>query len=194
MATITLEDVKKAKSYMPVETKDAVARLMSKLCVLTQQTEAEESGLPLPPMKVENRVRKLQCLHGVLAGWYFGGDFEKEKLRYRDKDGKMQEREASFCMSEEVLDGWLEDHPMNQLERLKKEKTVANKVYDILYDFKAFELMLNGAIREEIEVANDPAVRMAQAILLQSSPDSMRETLKVIREFQEEKARVSENA
>lgn len=191
MATITIEDVKKAKSYMPVSTKDAVARLMAQLCVLTQQSESE---MPTPPMKVENRVRKLQCLHGVLAGWYFGGEFEKEKLRYRDKDGKMQEREVSFCMSEEVLDDWLADHPMNQLERLKKEKTVANKIYDILYDFKAFELMLNGAIREEIEVANDPAVRMAQTMLAQSSPESLRETMRVLEEFQKEKAGVKENA
>ena len=191
MATITLEDIKKAKSYMPVETKEAVARLMSKLCVLTKQSE---SDIPTPPMKVENRLRKLQCLHGVLAGWYFGGEFEKEKLRYRDENGKTQEREVALCMSVETLDGWLEDHPMNQLERLKKEKTVANKVYDILYDFKAFEMMLNGAIREEIEVANDSTVRMAQAMLAQSSPESLLETMRVLEEFQKEKAGVNENA
>lgn len=190
--TITIEDVKKAKSYMPVATKETVSALMARLCVRTVKNDAGEDNAPLPPVRVEDRTRRLQCLHGVLAGWYFGGEYEKEKLRFRDKNGATQEREIALCMSVDALDKWLESQPMNQLERLKKEKTVANKVYDILYDFRAFELMLNGAIRDELDMANDPAIRMAQIMTVQTSPESIKETMALLKEYQE--AGVKENA
>ena len=193
MATITIEDVKKAKSYMPVATKDYVSRMMVNLCVYTAESETNGDGQPLPPMRVENRTRKLQCLHGVLAGWYFGADFEKDVLRYKDKDGNVQEREIALCMSVKALDSWLAEHPINQLERLKKEKTVANKVYDILYDFKAFEMMLSSAIREELEKANDPAIRIAQVLAVQTTPESLRETMELLEEYRE-KTGVNKNA
>ena len=193
MATITIEDVKKAKSYMPAETKANVSFMMAKLCVYTDKSETTEEGQPLPPMRVENRVRKLQCLHGVLVGWYFGGEFEKDVLRFKDESGNVQERDIAMCMSVKALNSWLEDHPINQLERLKKEKTVANKVYDILYDFKAFEMMLTSAIREELEKANDPAIRIAQMLAVQTTPESLRETIELLEEYRE-KTGVMNNA
>jgi hypothetical protein len=97
-------------------------------------------------------------------------------------------------MSMDVLDKWLEGHPMNQLERLKKEKQIANKVYDILYDFKAFELMLNGAIREEMDMANDPALRMAQVLSMQTTPEAMREVLKMAEDYKAAKSEGEEHA
>ena len=168
---------------MPAATKQAVARLMAQLVTRIVENDAGPGGKSLPPLRVEDPVRRLQCLHGVLAGWYFGGEFEKEKLRFRDENGQTQEREVAFCMSEEALDNWLQDHPMNQLERLKKEKAVANKVYDILYDFRAFELMLNGAIREEIEKANDPALRMAEMLAAQTTPEELKKAMELLEEM-----------
>ena len=191
--TITIEDVKKAKSYMPIAQKESIAALMAKLCVRSEKNDAVDSSVPLPPVRVEDRAMRLQCLHGVLAGWYFGGEYEKEKLRWKDKDGATQEREIAMCMSAEALDSWLEGHPMNQLERLKKEKAVANKVYDILYDFRAFELMLNGAIRDELDMANDPALRIAQVMAVQTTPEQLKETMAILKEYQKE-AGVKENA
>lgn len=191
--TITIEDVKKARSFMPTAQKEAVALLMAKLCVRTVENDAGGENVKLPPLRTESRTRRLQCLHGVLAGWYFGGDFEKEKLRYKDKDGAVQEREIAMCMSEDALDKWLEGHPMNQLERLKKEKAVANKVYDLLYDFRAFELMLNGAIRDEMDMANDPALRIAQVMAVQTTPESLRETITLLEEYRA-KAGVNDDA
>ena len=188
--TITIEDVKKAKSYMPVYTKEAISQLMAKLCVRLRENDAGSKDAALPPIRVEDRTRRLQCLQGVLAGWYFGAEFEKDVLRYKDENGETQEREIAMCMSAGALDKWLEGHPMNQLERLKKEKSIANKVYDILYDFRAFELMLNGAIRDELDMANDPAIRIAQVMAMQTTPESIQETMKLMEEY---KAGVKEN-
>lgn len=184
--TITQEDVKKAKSYLPAETKEALARLMAKLCTRIVENDASTAETTLPPVRVEDRLRRLQCLNGVLCGFYFGGKFEKLKLTLPKEDGGTEEREIEGVMSLESLNDWCSGHPKNQLERLKKEKAVANKVYDILDDFKQFEIMLNSAIREELEMQNDPALRMAQMMAMASTPQSLKETLDVIAAYKEE--------
>ena len=187
--TITQADIQKARDYMPAETKEAVARLMAKLCVRTVENDAGQT-IALPPMRVEDRLRRLQCLHGVLCGWYFNGKFEQEKLRVRGEDGKTVEQEIALCMSVPALNDWLSGHPIDQLERLKKEKQVANKVFDLLYDLRAFELMLNAAIREEIEMANDPALRIAQVLAMQATPEAMAETMDTLTRMREEHGHV----
>lgn len=191
--TITIEDIEKARTFMPTETKRTVARLMAKLCVYNAENDAANADMPLPPMRMEDRVRRLQCLHGVLCGWYLNADFEKEKLRYKDEAGETQEKEVSFCMSVSALDEWLSGQPLNQLERLKKEKQIANRVYDLMFDFKAFELMLNGEIRDELEMANDPAIRIAQALAVQTTPESLRETISLLEEYRWQKTGEIEN-
>lgn len=182
--TITQEDVEKAMDYMPAETKEALARLMAKLCTRIVENDASTAETPLPPYRVEDRLRRLQCLNGVLCAFYFGGQFEKFKLLVQKEDGSTEEREIEGVMSLEALNDWCEGHPKNQLERWKKEKAVANKVYDILDDFKLFEILLDRAIREEIEMQNDPAIRIAQMLAMQMNPESLKETLDEIQRFQ----------
>lgn len=191
--TITQEDVKKAKDYLPAETKEALARLMAQLCTRVVENDASTAEAPLPPYRVEDRLRRLQCLNGVLCGFYFGGSFEKEKLTVRNEDGSTEEREIEGVMSLEALNDWCEGHPKNQLERLKKGKAVANKVYDILDDFKLFEIFLDRAIREELDMANDPALRIAQVMSVQTTPESLQETMTLLEEYRA-KAGVSGNA
>lgn len=183
--TITQEDVKKAKDYLPAETKEALARLMAQLCTRVVENDASTAEAPLPPYRVEDRLRRLQCLNGVLCGFYFGGSFEKEKLTFRKEDGSgTEEREIEGVMSLEALNDWCSGHPRNQLERLKKEKNVANKVYDILDDFKLFEILLDRAIREELDMQNDPAIRIATMLAMQMNPESLKETLEEIQQLQ----------
>ena len=183
--TITQEDVKQAMDYLPAETKEALTRLMAKLCTRIVENDASTAEAPLPPYRVEDRLRRLQCLNGVLCAFYFGGSFEKLKLLVQKDDGSgTEEREIEGVMSLEALNDWCEGHPKNQLERWKKEKAVANKVYDILDDFKLFEILLDRAIREEIEMQNDPAIRIAQMLAMQMNPESLKETLDEIQRFQ----------
>lgn len=184
--TITQEDVKKARDYLPAETKEALTRLMAKLCTRIVENDASTAEAPLPPYRVEDRLRRLQCLNGVLCGFYFGGSFEKEKLTFRKEDGSgTEEREIEGVMSLEALNDWCEGHPRNQLERMKKEKNVANKVYDILDDFKLFEILLDRAIREELDMQNDPAIRIATMLAMQMNPESLKETLDEIQQLQQ---------
>lgn len=182
--TITQKDVEKARDYLPADKKEAMARMMAKLCTRIVENDASTKEAPLPPYRVEDRLRRLQCLNGVLCGFYFGGEFEKEKEYFQMKDGSTKEMEVAFVMSLEALNYWCEGHPKNQLERLKKEKAVANKVYDILDDFKLFEILLDRAIREEMDMQNDPAIRIATMLAMQMNPVSLKETLEEIQQLQ----------
>lgn len=182
--TITQKDVEKARDYLPADKKEAMARMMAKLCTRIVENDASTKENPLPPYRVEDRLRRLQCLNGVLCGFYFGGEFEKEKEYFQTKDGSTKEMEIAFVMSLEALNDWCEGHPKNQLERLKKEKACANKVYDILDDFKLFEILLDRAIREEMEMQNDPAIRIAQMLAMQMNPESLKKTLEEIQQLQ----------
>ena len=180
-----LEDIKKAKTYLPLRHKAALANLMAPLCILTEQNSASTAANPLPDRCVENRMMRLQCLYGVLAGYYLGMDYQMEKLILNDEHGKRIEREINYCMSADGVDEWAASHVMNQFDRLKREKTAANTVYDLLYDFKGFEALLNGAIRDELEMRNDPALRMAQLLAMQATPEAVQDTLHTLEAYRE---------
>lgn len=184
--TITQEDVKNAKSYMPLEYKQALSQLMATLCVRTVKNSASTEENPLPNVRGEDRMMRQQCLMGVLAGFYFGQKFEMQTLEFAGEDGKRGIRPVNYCMSVEALNDFCESHPINQLERMKREKAVANKVYDLLYDFKGFEAFLNGAIRETIEMQNDPALRIAQMMAIQTTPETIKEAMEAIKEYREQ--------
>lgn len=181
--TITQEDVKKARSYMPLAVKDAVSRLMANLCVREVKNEASTKDFPLPDFCIEDRQMRQQCLYGVLAGWYLQKDFEHVLLAVETEDGTTEEKPINFCMTPQAVDEWAGSHVDNQIERLKRDKQIANKVYDLMYDYKGFESMLLGAIRERIAMTNDPALRLAQMLSVQTTPESVRELMKTMDDY-----------
>lgn len=180
---ITREDIERAKDYLPLEIKETMVRLMAPLCLEQVRNPNSSGARPLPDIVRESRKMRQQCLMGVFAQWYMGRKIEMQIASYVDNDGKTQEKPINYCMSADEYDKWAGSHVMNQMERWKRAKnTVSNKVFDIMYDFKAFENMLLGAIRDEIDARNDPALRMMQMMDAQTSPETLRETLKVMQE------------
>lgn len=180
---ITREDIERAKDYLPLDIKETMVRLMAPLCLEQVRNPNSSGARPLPDIVRESRKMRQQCLMGVFAQWYMGRKIEMQIASYVDNDGKTQEKPINYCMSADEYDKWAGSHVMNQMERWKRAKnTVSNKVYDIMYDFKAFENMLLGAIRDEIDARNDPALRMMQMMDAQASPETLRETLKVMQE------------
>lgn len=151
--TITVEDVKNAVSTVDIATKEALTRAMAQMCVEPVEIVSTEDE-SLPPMFRENRKLRSQFQMGILATM-LGKKYEVQKAKIRGKDG---EKDIPWCMGETDYNQWDASHVMNQLERLKKtaDKTVANAVFDILYDYRSVEMMLAGAIRDELEAHNDP--------------------------------------
>lgn len=172
--TITVDDVKQAASYLPAEKKLAMAELMVGL-ILEKQERNDGQSFAAPPVWRENRMKKQQFLMGVLATQYFGKSTELQVLRYRGDDGEIKDKPVPMFMSVDALNEWAGSHVMNQLERLKKKHgEISDKLFDLLYDFRAFEQMLNGAIRDELEARNDPIDRISQVLTQQVSEEALR--------------------
>lgn len=168
MVIIKENDILSANSYLPLEVKEALTRLMARLCI--EKTSDVEAGelLPTPPLWRENRMRRQQFLMGVLAGTYLKKDYKNGKMTVENGGGRKSKQDINYLMSIEDFDLWGESHVMNQLERLKRSKTkgVADGVFDILQDFRVFENMLLGAIRDELEAHNNSIDRVKKIVQL----------------------------
>lgn len=173
MVTIKESHIQNASTYLPLAVKEAMTRLMAQLCVEKLEAASPDGLMPLPPIFRENRMKRQQFLMGVLAGCYLKQGYALETMKVMGKDGSATEEKINYMMAVGDCDEWGESHIINQLERLKKSKTkgIADGVFDILQDYRMFENMLLGAIRDELERRNDITGRLTRMIQMQSSPE-----------------------
>lgn len=164
--TITEQDILNAATYVGISTKENYVRAIAYICL--EPVEVQYDGQALPTMFRENKKIKAQYLMGTLATLLQKG-FESEHLTTGE--------ELTGCMTEAEYDMWAGSHVMNQLERLKKGKNseVVNRLFDLLYDYKAFEMMLTGAIKDELEVRNDPFNRAMEWFSLSAADAAVNE-------------------
>ena len=182
---ISVEDIIKAKAYMPISIKEARARVLAMMCV--ERVDIPNDGiLPMPPMWQENRMLRHQFLMGTLVSFYLGRELQKQKVVFNTEHGKSKEVELDYLMDTDQYNEYAESHIMNQLERLKKNKEVGNKVYDICYDFKMFENMLLGAIKDKVEQLNEPCGRLMQMIQMQTTPETVENALNELNSLNEQ--------
>lgn len=166
--TITEKDILDAASHVGISIKEQFARNVALMCLEPVHVVVDNDGDALPTMFRENKKIKAQYMMGMLAT-LMGKKFESEKLSSGE--------ELTGCMAEAEYDLWAQSHVMNQLERRKKGKNaeVVNKLFDVLYEYKAIELMLTGAIKDELEVRNDPFNRAMQWLTLSVADAGVKE-------------------
>ena len=188
--TITPEAVANAKSYVPVGEKQMVSRAVAFFCCEAIRPDGAESMKELPPLPMmvqENRKLRQQFQMGLLAD-YLGAEYPLEIAVMTDADGKEQETPLTHCMAEEEYDRWAGSHVMNQLERLKKAKDhdVADKVFDILYDYKNYENMISVAIRDYMEQMNNGFNRVAEYVSLFATEEISQAVIKSLMQSSED--------
>ena len=171
---ITAEDIKNASAYTTLPAKEVLTRSVAQFCIEPVEVEVDKDT-PLPPMFRENRKLRSQFMMGILAS-LLGKEYTLQTVKIRGEEGA-EEHQLAWCMDEDDYNLWASSHVMNQFERLKKSKDaeVVNKLFDFLYDYKAIEMMLLGAIRDELDVANDPfnrAMRYFDNMVIQSAMNS----------------------
>jgi len=172
LITITEEDILNAQTYTPITAKELLARAVASLCIEPVEVKSNETDA-LPPMFRENRKLRHQFQMGILAT-LLHREYALQKIRYSGEDAD-SEHELTWCMDEDEYDLWAMSHVMNQLERMKKSanKVVVNRLFDFLYDYKAIELMLTGAIRDELEAHNDIFNRAMQFFSVSATQAAM---------------------
>lgn len=182
--TIKIEekDIEQASSFVSVSQKYVVATLAAKICV--EAVPKKQNPWPAAPDRFrENRMLRHMVMMGILAKFYLKKEFEPAQISYGVKGKKRQQSQVDFMMDGQTYDEWAGSHVINQLERLKKGKdhAIGDKVFDILYDYKAFENMVLGAIRDELELRNDVCGRLGALLSVQVTPADMQKIIEEVK-------------
>lgn len=181
---LTAEDIDGAITYMPLAQKELLSRNIALFCLEPVEVKVGTTGggEALPNRVRENRKLRQQYEMGLLAH-YLQKPYPEQKVIIEH-----DEQELSFCMDEDEYDRWASSHIFNQLERLKKSKTseTANKVFDLLYDYKNLCGMLSWAIRDELDTRNDVFNRAAEYLVEMLAQDAMKSIMENREKFTQE--------
>lgn len=178
---ITEQDILKANSSIPLVLKWTLAKYIAEVSPERKTIIIKEDGkesIPLPDMTQRRTMMESQFKIGVFVKEYMGVAFNP----VHDSD---TDKEIPYLMAADEADAWANFE--SQLDRLKrsKDKTVADKCYDILNDYHAFVRMVSIEIEQELQVKNDLLGRSAwflSRIISKFTPD---ELLKSIGEISE---------
>ena len=190
MATeLTKEQLKNAKTYIPIAAKEILAEQIAGW-VMESVEMTKDSMFPMPPMWKENRAAKNLLMMGILCKYYLGLDFECQSVRLMENGKQVGEQEIDFFPTTEAYDELASSMIMNQLERLKKGNSeIYNVIFDVLYDYKTLEQMVNAEIKELLARRNDVLSRAVDMIMLLGSEknlETLRGELKKVQENLEE--------
>lgn len=153
---LTKEQLKDARTYIPITSKSQLADEIA-LWVMEAVEMKKDSAFPIPPMYKENRAVKNLLMLGILCRYYLKIDFKCQSIRVVDKSGsQVGEQEVDFFPTAEAYDELAKSMIFNQLERMKKGGSeVSNIIFDILFDYKTLEQMVNAEIKELLARKND---------------------------------------
>ena len=171
---LTKEKLKDAKTYMPIAAKEILAEQIAGW-VMESVNIANDSTYPIPPMWKENRAAKNLLMLGIMCKYYLRMDFACQKVNLVEDGKKVGEQEVDFFPTAEAYDEMASSMIFNQLERLKKGgNEVSNTIFDLLYDYKTLEQMVNAEIKELLSRKNDPALRIMEIVMFLTSERSLK--------------------
>lgn len=158
---LTEDMILAANDYVPIVQKYEMAQAIAQECVAHAKMNMQrEDGTvkALPDRVQEAQLKTNLYLMGVLAKHYL-------KIPYEGMDDMMgQNPYYGLQMPANIYDQFAASHVMNQLEQMKTCKAVKDKVYNILYDYRKFQRMLNAEIEIVVGHQNDVVWRMLAAM------------------------------
>lgn len=187
---ITPEIVKNATDYIPLMKKQEMAETIAQKCIVKVLMKYTEKGdgtdsVPMPDRYQEYHMYTNLYLMGVLAHEYLHIPYEG------DGTGKEIIDYENLKMPANVYDQWGESHVLNQLEQMKTDRELREKVFDLLNDFKDFRWMLAHEIDILLGHNNDVVTRMMQAIgtsIKEMAADSIQELGEALQNEQSQEA------
>ena len=157
MITLTKEIIEKANDYIPLQRKHIWCRNVASVAiqnVTINGGEKSDSAFATPDRYEENTMARQMALASALAQNY---------LRVYPEETVLQELDYDEILS---------SHLVNQLERMKGDRDIRDKVFNILYDFGELKKMLNTEIYSRLGHYNDTLGRAFVALSM-SDPQSM---------------------
>lgn len=187
---ITPEIVKNATDYIPLIKKQEMAETIAQKCIVKVLMKYTEKGdgtdsVPMPDRYQEYHMYTNLYLMGVLAHEYLHIPYEG------DGTGKEIIDYENLKMPANVYDQWGASHVLNQLEQMKTDRELREKVFDLLNDFKDFRWMLAHEIDILLGHNNDVVTRMMQALgssIKEMAADSMQELGEALQNEQPQEA------
>ena len=172
-----IEIVKNATDYIPLMKKQEMAETIAQKCIVKVLMKYTEKGdgtdsVPMPDRYQEYHMYTNLYLMGVLAHEYLHIPYEG------DGTGKEIIDYENLKMPANVYDQWGASHVLNQLEQMKTDRELREKVFDLLNDYKDFRWMLAHEIDILLGHNNDVVTRMMQALgasIKEMAADSMQE-------------------
>ena len=174
---ITPEIVKNATDYIPLMKKQEMAETIAQKCIVKVLMKYTEKGdgtdsVPMPDRYQGYHMYTNLYLMGALAHEYLHLPYEG------DGTGKEIIDYENLKMPANVYDQWGASHVLNQLEQMKTDRELREKVFDLLNDYKDFRWMLAHEIDMLLGHNNDAVTRMMQALgasIKEMAADSMKE-------------------
>jgi len=159
MITLTKEIIEKANDYIPLQRKHIWCRNVASVAiqnVTINGGDKSESAFATPDRYEENTMARQMALASALSVNYLKLYPEETVLQEKDYD--------------EVLSS----HLINQLERLKGDRDIRDKVFNILYDYGELKKMLNTEIYSRLGHYNDGLGRTFVALSM-NDPQNLEE-------------------
>lgn len=151
---ITPEMLEKASDYIPLLERQEMLESIARVCVVKVKMEVKLTGstetVSMPERYQEHRIMTKMCLMGVLALKYLHVDYDGD--------------DRSLHMPANIYDQWAGSHVLNQIEKLKSDKTVGEKAFRILKDYRDFCNDLYREIDILLGHQNDVVYRLMDAM------------------------------
>lgn len=151
---ITPETLENASDYIPLLERQEMLETIARLCVVKVKMEVKLTGsaetVNMPERYQEHRIMTKMYLMGVLALKYLHVNYDGD--------------DRSLQMPANIYDQWAGSHVLNQIEKLKSDKTVGEKAFRILKDYRDFCNDLYREIDILIGHQNDVVYRMMDAM------------------------------
>lgn len=159
---VTKEMMTKANTYMPLASKESLARQIAELCIKDMKTADQnipgEKIFAMPHLKYEDTSLKEVLILNTLLGFYLDIDVN-ENIDY---------------------DYYAGGHIYNQLERFKSDSTLRDKAFDLLSDFKVFRKLVDTEIYNIKVNNNDPIARFTSAVQIFTTPENIKELVDLL--------------
>lgn len=170
MIQITQTMLEQANQYIPLATKAALAQAITQACMekVKVGVSQKDAGV-LPPRWQENVMTKHRALMGVFARYYLKIEWEGW--------------EEDICMPLNLYDEYASSRVVSQVERMKPNDRIREKIYAILEDYRMFASMLNSEIHSQLGHLNDTAMRINAVLSLNTDPQQLQATLEKSQEI-----------